>query len=145
MTLAVTSIEEDTYGYVQQVLPATLEAIVRLRLALLSLSAELSSQASLLGRGQAGAMATSASRVDPLIEGEHGSLLCRGRPFSPPLRLLPPSPLLSLHQTYPLMSACETAVQRIGDRFGNSLSAFRFPPTIATTLTDICRSGSCTA
>ena len=38
-----------------------------------------------------------------------------------------------------LEAACGNGIQRIGDKFGKTLSAFRFPPAIASALTDICR------
>ncbi|KAI9631893.1 nucleoporin protein Ndc1-Nup [Dioszegia hungarica] len=50
-SLACASLEEDTYGYVQQVLPATLEIIVRHRSALMAFESELMMGASHLGRG----------------------------------------------------------------------------------------------
>ncbi|WVQ80581.1 hypothetical protein IAT38_002686 [Cryptococcus sp. DSM 104549] len=52
VTLAVASVEEDTYGNVQQVLPASLEAIVRFRGAILVLQSQLVAQSTLLGRLQ---------------------------------------------------------------------------------------------
>jgi hypothetical protein len=45
-TLVVASADEDKYGFVQAVLPATLEALVRVRVAALALGAELAPIAS---------------------------------------------------------------------------------------------------
>ncbi|WVQ96832.1 hypothetical protein IAU59_003939 [Kwoniella sp. CBS 9459] len=103
-TLAVASIEEDTYGHVQQVLPASLEAIVRIRGALSMVEARLSGQAGILPGGRDGAVAIVSDQV--------GSA----------------------------SAACESSIQRIGEAFGSSLGAFRFPPSIAQTLGEICRS-----
>ena len=36
-------------------------------------------------------------------------------------------------------AACEIGIQRIGDKFGKTLLAFRFPPGIASALEEICR------
>lgn len=33
----------------------------------------------------------------------------------------------------------EQGILRIAERFGNTLTAFRFPPAVAQTLTDVCR------
>lgn len=70
-TLAVSSIEEDTYGYVQQVLPATMEAIVRYRSALVSLQNELVMAASSLGPSSAAGAEESRLLVAVPIGGEH--------------------------------------------------------------------------
>lgn len=51
VTLVVASADEDKYGFVQSVLPATLEAIVRYRSALITLESELLAQCQTLGRG----------------------------------------------------------------------------------------------
>ncbi len=74
-TLAVASTEEDTYGHVQQVLPATLEAIVRFRSSVASFESELVAQSVLLGRGQGAAVAEVQIRLgapqagaEPIIE-----------------------------------------------------------------------------
>ena len=56
VVLSVASIEEDTYGNVQQVLPAILEAIVRFREAIFALEVQLLAQTRLLGPAQSGAM-----------------------------------------------------------------------------------------
>lgn len=37
-------------------------------------------------------------------------------------------------------AVAEQGIVRIGDRFGNTLTAFRFPPNVAQTLTEVCRS-----
>ncbi|WWC95968.1 hypothetical protein V866_002835 [Kwoniella sp. B9012] len=103
-TFAVASIEEDTYGYVQQVLPASLEAMVRIRASIMGLEARLVGQAGLLGQGREGAVGE--------LEKELG----------------------------PARSACDNSIKRIGERFGPSLGAFRFPPAIAQTLGEICKS-----
>ncbi|WWD04733.1 hypothetical protein V865_002804 [Kwoniella europaea PYCC6329] len=103
-TFAVASIEEDTYGYVQQVLPASLEAIVRIRASIMGLEARLVGQAGLLGQGREGAV------------GEIGKELGAAR------------------------SACDNSIKRIGEKFGPSLGSFRFPPAIAQTLGEICKS-----
>ncbi|WVF69334.1 hypothetical protein IAT40_004110 [Kwoniella sp. CBS 6097] len=103
-TLAIASIEEDTYGHVQQVLPASLEAIVRIRATLGMVEARLSGQAGILPGGRDGAVAIISERV--------GSA----------------------------RAACDSSIRRIGEAFGSSLGAFRFPPSIAQTLGDICRS-----
>jgi hypothetical protein len=50
VVLSVASLEEDTYGHVQHVLPATMEAIVRFRSGIVSLESELLAQASSLGK-----------------------------------------------------------------------------------------------
>ncbi|ORY31431.1 nucleoporin protein Ndc1-Nup [Naematelia encephala] len=65
-TLAVASIEEDTYGQVQHLLPSVLEAIVRVRSAALQLEASLSAQATLLGRAQDSAIGVVKVRVSVL-------------------------------------------------------------------------------
>ena len=54
--LSIASIEEDTYGNVQQVLPAILEAIVRFREAIFALEVQLLAHTRLLGPAQSGAM-----------------------------------------------------------------------------------------
>ncbi|WWD18367.1 hypothetical protein CI109_102817 [Kwoniella shandongensis] len=102
-TLAVASIEEDTYGHVQQVLPATLEAIIRFRSAILGLESQLSYQAGVLGGAQGGATAQ--------VQNELGAA----------------------------RKVCENAIRRIGEKFGQSLGAFRFPPAIAHSLGEICK------
>ncbi|KAL7423217.1 hypothetical protein Q5752_002517 [Cryptotrichosporon argae] len=94
-TLAVVSIDEDTYGLVQAVLPGTLEALVRLRAGLLRAAAELA------------AAGGDAQELDAAIT--------------------------------PLVRAIDDGVRRVADAFGDSLAAFRFPPAIAQSLTDICR------
>nr|XP_019012623.1 uncharacterized protein I206_02118 [Kwoniella pini CBS 10737]OCF51404.1 hypothetical protein I206_02118 [Kwoniella pini CBS 10737] len=103
-TLTLASVEEDTYGYVQQVLPASLEAIVRVRTSIISLEGRLSYEAAVLGQGQECAIAE--------IRKELGNA----------------------------KNVCENSIRRIGEKFGPSLGAFRFPPTIAQTLGNICRS-----
>nr|XP_018262516.1 uncharacterized protein I303_05533 [Kwoniella dejecticola CBS 10117]OBR84674.1 hypothetical protein I303_05533 [Kwoniella dejecticola CBS 10117] len=103
-TFALASVEEDTYGYVQQVLPASLESIVRIRASVISLEGRLSYEAAVTRPGQDGAVVE--------IRRELGSA----------------------------KSACENSIRRIGEKFGPSLGAFRFPPAIAQTLGDICRS-----
>jgi hypothetical protein len=50
VVLSVASLEEDTYGHVQHVLPTTLEAIVRFRRSIIALESELLAQAGGLGR-----------------------------------------------------------------------------------------------
>ena len=70
-TLAVASTEEDTYGHVQQVLPATLEAIIRFRSSLVSFENELLGQATLLGRAQGAAGNEVKRQLGPAIMGEH--------------------------------------------------------------------------
>jgi len=50
VVLSVASLEEDTYGHVQHVLPATLEAIIRFRSSIVALESELLAQAGSLGR-----------------------------------------------------------------------------------------------
>jgi nucleoporin NDC1 len=50
VVLSVASLEEDTYGHVQHVLPATLEAIVRFRSSIVALESELLAQAGSLGK-----------------------------------------------------------------------------------------------
>lgn len=67
----MSSIEEDTYGYVQQVLPATMEAIVRYRSALLSLQNELVMAASSLGPSSAAGAEEAKLLLAVPIEGEH--------------------------------------------------------------------------
>nr|XP_019045790.1 hypothetical protein I302_06181 [Kwoniella bestiolae CBS 10118]OCF24720.1 hypothetical protein I302_06181 [Kwoniella bestiolae CBS 10118] len=103
-TLAIASIEEDTYGYVQQVLPASLEAIIRVRASIMSLEARLVGQAGVLGQGRDGAV------------GEIGRELGAAK------------------------GACENSIRRIGEKFGPSLGALRFPPSIAQSLGEICKS-----
>ncbi|WRT67649.1 uncharacterized protein IL334_004621 [Kwoniella shivajii] len=103
-TLAIASIEEDTYGYIQQVLPASLEAIVRLRSSIMSLEARLSYQAGILGQGREGAIREVGTELS----------IARG--------------------------ACENAIRRIGEKFGPTLGAFRFAPSIAQALGNICKS-----
>jgi hypothetical protein len=46
----VASLEEDTYGHVQHILPATLEAIVRFRGSIVALESELLAQTGALGK-----------------------------------------------------------------------------------------------
>ncbi|KGB74784.2 hypothetical protein CNBG_0622 [Cryptococcus deuterogattii R265] len=101
--LSVASIEEDTYGNVQQVLPAILEAIVRFRDAIFALEAQLLVQTRLLGPAQSGA-------VDEIKKDLHVAI-----------------------------SSCDKAVKRIADIFGQSLSAFKFPPSVAYGLGEICK------
>ncbi|WWC88802.1 uncharacterized protein L201_003715 [Kwoniella dendrophila CBS 6074] len=101
---AVSSIEEDTYGYVQHLLSASLEAIVRVRSSIISLEGRLMGQAGLLGQAREGAA------------GEIGREMGAAK------------------------NSCENAIRRIGEKFGPSLGAFRFPPAIAQTLGDICKS-----
>ncbi|KIS02221.1 hypothetical protein L804_00481 [Cryptococcus deuterogattii 2001/935-1] len=101
--LSVASIEEDTYGNVQQVLPAILEAIVRFREAIFALEAQLLVQTRLLGPAQSGA-------VDEIKKDLHVAI-----------------------------SSCDKAVKRIADIFGQSLSAFKFPPSVAYGLGEICK------
>ncbi len=67
VTIAVASLEEDTYGYIQRVLPGTLELIVRHRAELISTRAEL-----LAGSASLGSSAPAAK-----AEVEHGM----GRPI----------------------------------------------------------------
>lgn len=50
-TLACASLEEDTYGYVQQILPGTMEIIVRHRSALMAFRSELLAGCTVLGPG----------------------------------------------------------------------------------------------
>jgi len=50
VVLSVASLEEDTYGHVQHVLPATLEAMVRFRGSIVALESELLAQAGSLGK-----------------------------------------------------------------------------------------------
>lgn len=69
-TLTVASAEEDTYGHVQQVLPATLEAIIRFRSTVASFQSELLAQSALLGRGQAAAQSEVIRRCGPTSIGE---------------------------------------------------------------------------
>ena len=38
-----------------------------------------------------------------------------------------------------LMSACDTSILRVARRFGRTLGAFRFPPPIANSLSEICK------
>ncbi|KAK4686253.1 nucleoporin NDC1, partial [Tremellales sp. Uapishka_1] len=102
INVSVASIEEDTYGHVQQVLPATLEAILRFRSAIRSFSSELASR-------------TSGSSNNP----QRGVLEVVDR-----IKVLD--------------SACEQGIRRVGDTFGKSLGAFRFPPSIAGSLSQIC-------
>lgn len=47
--LSIASLEEDRYGYVQQVLPSTLEVIIRHRSALMSFQSELIARSAVLG------------------------------------------------------------------------------------------------
>ncbi|WVQ86647.1 hypothetical protein IAS59_000361 [Cryptococcus gattii] len=101
--LSVASIEEDTYGNVQQVLPAILEAIVRFREAIFALEAQLLVQTRLLGPAQSGA-------VDEIKKDLHVAI-----------------------------SSCDKAVRRIADIFGQSLTAFKFPPSVAYGLGEICK------
>lgn len=61
--LSVASLEEDTYGHVQHVLPATMEAIVRFRSGIVSLEAELVAQASALGKSSQ----TAAAQVKEIL------------------------------------------------------------------------------
>ncbi|ORX40202.1 nucleoporin protein Ndc1-Nup [Kockovaella imperatae] len=102
-TLMVASAEEDLYGHVQQVLPATLEAFVRLRSTAIGFEKELAARASSVNRGEKTATEESSARISPMIH------------------------------------ACETAIHRVAERFGTSLTSFRFPPAIAAALTDIGR------
>ncbi|OXB37300.1 hypothetical protein LQV05_003651 [Cryptococcus neoformans] len=101
--LSVASIEEDTYGNVQQVLPAILEAIVRFREAIFALEVQLLAHTRLLGPAQSGAM-------DEVKKDLHIAI-----------------------------GSCDKAVRRIADTFGQSLSAFRFPPSVAYGLGEICK------
>jgi nucleoporin NDC1 len=50
VVLSVASLEEDTYGHVQHVLPATLEAMVRFRGSIVALESELLAQAGTIGK-----------------------------------------------------------------------------------------------
>jgi nucleoporin NDC1 len=120
-TLAVSSIEEDTYGYVQQVLPATMEAIVRYRSALVSLQNELVMAASSLGPSSAAGAEEAKLLLAVPIEGEQIDFI-----------LVDPGSQL-------IGAACEGSMRRISERFGPSLSAFRFPPAIGHALADICK------
>ncbi|OCF30604.1 hypothetical protein I316_07732 [Kwoniella heveanensis BCC8398] len=103
-TLSIASIEEDTYGHVQQVLPASLEGIVRIRAALGFVEARLNAQIGILPGGRDGAAV--------VISGQVGSA----------------------------RAACDASIKRIAEAFGSSMGAFRFPPSIAQTLGEICRS-----
>lgn len=50
VVLSVASLEEDIYGHVQHVLPATLEAIIRFRGSIVALESELLAQAGTIGK-----------------------------------------------------------------------------------------------
>jgi hypothetical protein len=77
-TLAVASIDEDTYGYVQHLLPGTMEAIVRFRSAVISLENELLGRTSSLGRAEAAAAAEVKRLLAAPIGGESiCSTVCR--------------------------------------------------------------------
>ena len=67
-TLTVASAEEDTFGYVQQLLPATLEALVRLRSAALAFETELVSRASLMRGMEKGASAQAKTSVGQSVQ-----------------------------------------------------------------------------
>jgi hypothetical protein len=69
-TLAVASIEEDTYGHVQHVLPVILESIVRIRSSILSFQSEALGQATLLGRSQDSAIEGIRGLIQPVVRGE---------------------------------------------------------------------------
>ena len=116
-TLAVASADEDSYGHVQQVLPATLEAFVRLRSSAIGLEKELVTRAVSVGRGEKTAADESVTRLKPIYRCEYTCHFAR--------------------QSADHGSACETAIQRIIERFGPSLAVFRFPPAIASALTEI--------
>jgi hypothetical protein len=68
--LAVASADEDKYGFVQTVLPATLEAIVRYRSALINLESELLAQCQMLGRGGESAAGQVKAVVGEQVSGE---------------------------------------------------------------------------
>ena len=79
--LCVASLEEDVYGHVQHVLPATLEAIIRFRSGIVSLESELLSQASSIGRpGQAAATSVKQT-LSSYISGQSIILLVPLDPF----------------------------------------------------------------
>lgn len=78
--LSVASLEEDTYGHVQHVLPATMEAIVRFRFNIVSLESELLAQASGLGRPGQAAAALAKKTLSACINSTSPSLLSLDHP-----------------------------------------------------------------
>lgn len=69
-TLTVASAEEDTYGHVQQVLPATLEAMVLMHRALSNLESEVAAQAQSMGRSGKIAVQEAKVLLDPVQRGQ---------------------------------------------------------------------------
>lgn len=68
--LCVASLEEDVYGHVQHVLPATLEAIIRFRSSIVSLESELLAQANTIGRPGQVAATQVKQTLSSYIKGE---------------------------------------------------------------------------
>jgi hypothetical protein len=99
-TLSVAAYDEDEYGYVQAVLPGTLEALVRVRGAALALGADLAGMAPKVSRSAAEAATADCAAVAAVAEG---------------------------------------GIRRIAERFGPTLTAFRFPPGIAAALSEVCK------
>ncbi|CAK9784342.1 hypothetical protein CC85DRAFT_284830 [Cutaneotrichosporon oleaginosum] len=99
-TLSVAAYDEDEYGYVQAVLPSTLEALVRVRGAALALSADLAGMAP-----KVSSSAAEAAKAD-----------CAA-----------------------VAAIAENGIRRIAERFGSTLTAFRFPQGIAAQLSDVCK------
>ena len=117
VVLSVASLEEDIYGHVQHVLPATLEAIIRFRGSIVALESELLAQAGTIGKpGQ-----VAGEQVKEILSAYIG-----GEPDDPGRTQL----------TNPV---CENGIRRISEGYGTSMSAFRFPPSIASALGEICK------
>ena len=64
--MVVASADDDIFGQVQQVLPATLEAFVRLRSSALAFERESTSRAALLGRSESAAAVEIRALVEPV-------------------------------------------------------------------------------
>lgn len=99
-TLTVASADEDTYGYVQAVLPSVLEAFVRVRDGVNALQTQLIPLSAKVGQDADADVRVEIARV---------------------------------------VESVDIGIRRIADRFGQSLTAFRFPQGIAQTLTEVCK------
>jgi nucleoporin NDC1 len=96
-----------------------MEAIVRFRSNIISLESELLAQAGAIGRpGQ-----TAAAQVKEVL-----SAHINGEPFK--------------SEKITNLVVCDSGIRRISYGFGSSMSAFRFPPSIASALNEICKEES---
>lgn len=125
-TLAVASIEEDTYGQVQNLLPGTLEAIIRFRSAIVSLGSEMLGQANMMGSAGPTASTRAQASLDSAISSRWPSSNSS-------------MGLLLVWQCTDSITVCDDGVKKIAEGFGSSLAAFKFPPSIAVELSEICR------